>query len=76
MDNLLLEIDQTKTNTQPNFGTIVTFNGTNRTATMIIDGDEAAANTSYHYLKSYSPTIGDRVFFMRSGNTVIILGAI
>lgn len=38
--------------------------------------DAAASGNFYLKLKSYIPTVGDRVFMIRTGNTFVCMGVV
>lgn len=41
-----------------------------------VAGETAATQKYYKYVKSYTPTVGDRVYIDRSSGTYVVLGKI
>jgi sarcosine oxidase gamma subunit len=81
MDNLIIKTsEQSKkaaikeTSEQPSFGTVVSYSGGK--AKITIDGDTASDGISYVCIKSCTPSVGDRVFFIRTGTTLVIIGVV
>lgn len=54
--------------------TVEAING--NTLIVRIGGEENPREKGYYYLASYSPTVGDRVFLLRHGDSYLILGKI
>lgn len=44
--------------------------------TLIIDGEDAPTTKSYYILKSYNPTVGDRVMIQEISGTYVVLGQV
>jgi hypothetical protein len=78
MENLILKTSEQSKQTeekskekQPSFGTVVSYAAGK--ATIIIDGDTASDGVAYECAQSCIPIAGDRVFFARTGSTLVIL---
>lgn len=56
-------------------GTVVEL-FSNSTAKVKFDGEETASEKQYAYLKSYKPSVNDRVLLAAVGGTYVILGSV
>ena len=76
--NPILQVDESVAKLappdQPQFGKVISYSGGK--AKILIDGDKTAENTQYQCVKSCVPSAGDRVFFVRTGGTILIIGVI
>lgn len=78
MKNIIVESFEDKEQLQTKnaicFGTVISYS--KGRAKIIIDGDDQSDGTEYVCIKSCIPAVNDRVFFMRTGSTLIIVGVI
>ncbi|MDL2238166.1 hypothetical protein LJC56_10150 [Christensenellaceae bacterium OttesenSCG-928-K19] len=59
---------------QPQFAEVVEYSGGK--AKIRIDDRTQADDTYYCCIKSCVPAVGDRVFFVRTGGTILIIGVV
>lgn len=78
MRNVFVQTDRDKrllqTPSLPCFGTVEAYQGGK--AKIVIDGDASTNGIWYECLQSCTPSAGDRVFFVRTGSTLVILGVL
>ena len=81
MENLIIKTsEQSKkaaikeTREQPSFGTVASYSAGR--ATIVFDGDDESDGIEYVCIESCTPSVGDRVFFIRTGTTLVIVGVV
>ena len=75
MNNIFVDADAGRIkNKGPSFGTVDSYSGGR--ATLVFDGETESDGIEYVCIESCTPSVGDRVFFIRTGNTLLIIGVI
>lgn len=61
---------------RPNLATVTEVLANPPRVKIRVDGEDTALQKSFRYLANYTPSLGDRVYFVRDSGSYIIIGAL